>query len=196
MFWKAYCSIDWTAPRFVIDASEELEKQDAGTVLAPEGHTNEVRPVSWKANSPTVTTSFMPVTVVNDAHHANAFGGMAVSPSGTWNVVAEHEHESCQPVKPAQLEGHTEPSTGGASESASAAAKRETGAWLQQSRFGRCCATNMHRIASEGASDTHCTMRASGNGLVGSRAKRHRSDVGGAGGAGGGSCGSCGGGSG
>ena len=70
-------------------------------------------------------------------------------------------------MRPAQLEGHTtpEPSTGGASESASAAANRETGAWLQQSRFGRSCATNTHRRTSEGASDTPCTMRASGNGL-------------------------------
>ena len=54
---KAHSPMLVTCWRFVIDANEDVSaKQCPGTVLAPEGHSNEVRPVLRKADPPMLVT--------------------------------------------------------------------------------------------------------------------------------------------
>ena len=49
----------------------------------------------------------MPATAVIAPHLENAFGGIALTSGGTTNVpLAEQLHDDCQPVEPAQLDGH------------------------------------------------------------------------------------------
>ena len=81
---KADSPMVFTPPRLVIEASEEAPwKQDLGTVVASDGHSNEERPLLLKAHAPTVTTFAIPVMRLSNLHEANACGGMALTSSGT-----------------------------------------------------------------------------------------------------------------
>ena len=84
---KALCPTVSTSPRLVIVASDvAASKQKLGTEVAFGGHAMDVRAaISRKADSPTLTTFFMPVMAVI-LHLMNALAGISVTSSGTWNV--------------------------------------------------------------------------------------------------------------